>query len=446
MAMSIVLALVSWLAAAPQQAQPPAGAPLGTESFTMRVVTTGLAGPWEARLGPDGMLWVTERIGKRITRVNPADGTRTVAVTIPDVMQTVSQDGLLGLALHPDFGTNRGSDYVYVAMTYDADPGAGEMRRMKIRRYTWNANAGTLGNQMDVIDNLPAGVDHLSGRLAMGPDRKLYLTLGDGGVNQFSVWCQPIQAQVVPTAADVASKNWPKVYQGKILRINLDGSIPADNPTIAGVRSHIYSYGHRNSQGLGFGPDGKLYASEHGPSVDDELNLIQAGKNYGWPHVAGYRDDKAYTYQNWSAAPDCASLKWDAIIAPPSVPAAKETSWSSPDFVPPIQTFFTVASDYDFKTGNATIAPSGTVVYSAKPGIPGWANSVLVTSLIRGVVYRVKLNAAGTAVEGGPIAYFRAEDRYRDLEISADGKTIYAATDPNSTAHKGAILAFTYQP
>jgi PQQ-dependent dehydrogenase (s-GDH family) len=446
MAVSLLLALVSWFVVAPQQAQPPAGAPLGTEAFATRVVTTGLAGPWEVLLGPDGKLWVTERVGKRITRVNPADGTKTVAVTIPDVMQTVSQDGLLGMALHPDFGMSRGADYVYVAMTYDADPGPAETRRMKIRRYTWDAKAQTLGSQMDVIDNLPAGVDHLSGRLMIGPDRKLYLTLGDGGVNQFTVYCQPIQAQVVPTAADVTSKDWPKVYQGKILRINLDGSIPADNPMIAGVRSHIYSYGHRNSQGLGFGPDGKLYASEHGPSVDDELNLIQAGKNYGWPHVAGYRDDKAYTYQNWSAAPNCASLTWDAIVAPPSVPAATETSWSSPDFAPPIQTFFTVAADYDFKTGNATIAPSGTVVYSSKTGIPGWANSVLVTSLIRGVVYRVKLNAAGTAVDGGPLAYFRAEDRYRDLEITADGKTIYAATDPNSTTHKGAILAFTYQP
>ena len=437
-----LLALVSWFVA-PQQM--PAGSALGTEAFATRVVTTGLAGPWEVLLGPDGKLWITERIGKRIVRVNPADGAKTTAVTIPDVIQTVGQDGLLGMALHPDFGANRGTDFVYVAMTYDADPGPTETRRMKIRRYTYDAKAETLGSQMDVIDNLPAGVDHLSGRLAIGPDGKVYLTLGDGGVNQFSVYCQPIQAQVVPTAADVAARNWPKVYQGKILRINLDGSIPADNPVIAGVRSHIYSYGHRNAQGLAFGPDGKLYASEHGPSMDDELNLIQGGKNYGWPHVAGYRDDRVYTYQNWSAAPNCASLTWDALVAPPSVPAAKETSWNSPDFVPPIQTFFTVASDYDFKTGNATIAPSGTVVYTAKPGIPNWANSVLVTSLLRGVVYRVKLNAAGTAIDGGPIAYFRADDRYRDLAVTADGKTIYAATDPNSGTHKGAILAFTYR-
>jgi PQQ-dependent dehydrogenase (s-GDH family) len=433
-----LLALLAWFApAAPQQQ--PAGTALGTESFDMRVVTTGLAGPWELLNGPDGWLWVTERTGKRITRVNPADGAKTVLVEIPDVLQSVQQDGLLGMAID---GNN-----VYVAMTYDADPGAAVTRRMKIRRYAYDAAAKALGQPADILDNLPAGSDHLSGRLALGPDRKLYLTLGDGGKNQLAVYCQPIEAQVLPTAADVAARDWPKVYQGKILRVDLDGSIPSDNPTIAGVRSHIYSYGHRNSQGLAFGPDGKLYASEHGPSVDDELNRIQAGKNYGWPYIAGYQDDRAYSYQNWSAAPGCASLKWDANVAPASVPQQKESAWHSADFVPPIQTFFTVPSDYDFKTGNATIAPSGIDVYHVRRGgIPGWADSVLVTGLIRGVVYRVKLNAAGTAADGAPLAYFRQDDRYRDLALSADGRTIYVATDPNSALHKGAIVAFTYRP
>src|SRR3954469_18817856 len=76
----------------------------------------------------------------------------------------------------------------------------------------------------------------------------------------------------------------------------MDGSIPSDNPVIAGVRSHVYSYGHRNPQGLVFGPDGKLYESEHGPNTDDEINLIRAGGNYGWPYVAGYRDDQSYAF------------------------------------------------------------------------------------------------------------------------------------------------------
>ena len=97
------------------------------------------------------------------------------------------------------------------------------------------------------------------------------------------------------------AQDWSS-YWGKILRIDLDGGIPSDNPAINGVRSHIYSYGHRNQLGLAFAPGGLLYESEHGPSSDDEVNLILPGRNYGWPHVAGHRDDKAYTYANWSAS------------------------------------------------------------------------------------------------------------------------------------------------
>jgi hypothetical protein len=86
------------------------------------------------------------------------------------------------------------------------------------------------------------------------------------------------------------------------------------NPIIAGVRSHIYSYGHRNPQGLAFAPDGKLYESEHGPNTDDEVNVIRAGGNYGWPHVAGYQDDQSYAYANWSASKGvpCESLTFTA--------------------------------------------------------------------------------------------------------------------------------------
>ena len=131
--------------------------------------------------------------------------------------------------------------------------------------------------------------------MAIGPDLKLYLTRGDGGANWINNPCLPNLAQSLPTAAQVASRDW-STYLGKILRLNLDGTIPADNPLLNGVRSHVYSYGHRNPQGLQFGPTGLLYSSEHGPSTDDELNLIAAGGNYGWPHVAGYRDDRVYVF------------------------------------------------------------------------------------------------------------------------------------------------------
>jgi len=100
-------------------------------------------------------------------------------------------------------------------------------------------------------------------------------------------------------------RRWPvktgTAYQGKVLRMNPDGSIPEDNPTIEGVQGHIFTYGDRNHQGLTVGPDGDLYVSEHGPNSDDEINHLKAGGNFGWPHVAGYKDDKAYRYINWSS-------------------------------------------------------------------------------------------------------------------------------------------------
>ena len=237
----------------------------------------------------------------------------------------------MGLALHPDLLQSRGRDFVYLAYTYDADPGAGVTRRMRVRRYTYDAAAQTLGSPLDLLDNLPAHDDHGGGRLAIGPDGKLYLSRGDQGSNWLVNYCNAIHSQDLPSAGDVAARNWT-TYQGKILRMELDGAIPADNPAIGGVRSHIYSYGFRNPQGLTFGSTGLLYASEHGPSTDDEIDLIQAGKNYGWPHVAGFNDDRAYAYANWSASSPapCASLKFDSLNPPPSVPSAKESGVAAP--------------------------------------------------------------------------------------------------------------------
>ena len=443
MPISLVLLLLAWIAVPAQDAVP------GPERFSMRVVATGLENPWQMRWGPDGRFWVTERTGKRVVRINPADGSRSVGVTIADAFQRHAQDGVLGLALHPGLLKNRSADFVYVALTHDVDPGEAEVRRLMIRRYTYDPRTETLGHPTDILDNLPAGNDHISGRLVFGLDQMLYLTIGDQGYNQLSLYCSPIHSQELPTAEDVRTKNFQR-YEGKILRIGLDGSIPADNPTLDGVRSHVYSYGHRNAQGLIQAPDGKIYASEHGPSMDDELNLIRPGQNYGWPFVAGYRDDRVYVYANWSlsAPAPCSTLKFNDIVAPPSVPQQKESAWNAPNFVPPLRTFFTVGPEYRFaEQGNATIAPSGIDVYTTSTGgIPGWSRSVLVTGLIRGTVYRVKLNETGDAASGATLEYFKTVDRYRDVLIGPDGRTIFVATDASSREHPGAILAFTYQP
>src|SRR5436190_13593649 len=366
----------------------------GPESFVSRVVTTDLAGPWEVTWGPDGFLWITERVGKRITRVNPADGSKHVAVTIDEVYQTRAQDGLLGMALHPDLLKGKGTDYVYVAYTYDADPGSGVNLRMKVRRYTYDPQTQHLSNPADVLTNLPHGTDHGGGRVVFGPDRKLYVSRGDQGSNFLANYCNRNRAQDLPTQAEVDAGDW-STYQGKILRLNLDGSIPLDNPVLNGVRSHTYSYGHRNPQGLVFAGT-RLFDSEHGESIDDEVNFVVPGGNYGWPLIAGYQDDQSYVYANWSASsPEpCASLMFNVFNPPASVPRMKETAAHVDNFKPPVKTFFTVPNTYDLRMlGNATVAPAGMKLYASR-AIPGWHDSLLLMTMISSVVFRMPL--AGT--------------------------------------------------
>jgi len=436
---------------------------VGTEKFSSRVLAIDLDFPWEILWGPDGYLWVTERLGKRVTRVNPTDGSKTTAITIEEVQQ---EGGLLGMALHPELLKGTGNDYVYVAYTYDADPGEALDHRAKIRRYTYDLVTQKLGTPVDIITNLPAHKDHNAGRLVYGPDQKLYYSIGDQGSNQFLDACNVIAAQDTPSNSEIASKDYSS-YQGKILRLNLDGTVPSDNPEINGVRSHVYTYGHRNPQGLAFGPDGTLYSAEHGPKTDDEVNIIQAGKNYGWPHVAGYKDDKAYVYANWSAsATPCQQLRYDPINIPASIPKQKESAWNHPDFVPPIATFFTVEDGYDFSDPSCqgkliycwpTIAPSSVKIYVPDGGgIPGWSRSLLITSLKYGSLYRVQLTSDGLSVQGEPVVYFPTENRYRDIAFSPDGRTLYIVTDNRgptaarsgeATAtlkNPGSILEFKY--
>jgi PQQ-dependent dehydrogenase (s-GDH family) len=372
------------------------------------------------------------------------------------------------MALHPQLLQGTGKDFVYVAYTYDADPTAGVKRRTKIRRYTYNPSTETLGSPCDLIKNLPAGYGGNPERLKIGPDLKLYYTIGDLGANQGGVTqCDPVRSQEVPSAVEVLKRDWTK-YQGGILRLNLDGSIPFTNPLFSGVISHIYTRGHRNAQGIVFGPDGKLYADEHGPKTDDEINIIRAGKNYGWPHVVGYKDDQAYVYGNWSASSPtpCASLTYSSYTIPPSVPTYTESSWTDPDFVAPIKTLYTVENGHNFQdpacAGNygicwPSVAPSSLDIYTKTTGgIPGWANSLLVISLKTGGMYRLKLSADGNSTVGDVVGYWFTQNRYRDVALNPDGVTFYVATDnygwfggpktgPTKTLNNpGAILEFQY--
>jgi PQQ-dependent dehydrogenase (s-GDH family) len=445
-----------------------------TESFSSRVVATGLANPWEITWGPDGFLWVTEQDSGEISRVRPSDGATTTVLDISEVVLSDpgAQDGLLGMALDPAWSKGRRHRRVYVAYAYDADASPTTVsERVKIRRYTYGGrHRRRLTDPVDLITGMPASNDHDSGRLVFGPDGKLYYTIGDQGANQFKNACKPIRAQDLPTADQVRAGDW-QTYQGKILRLNRDGSIPADNPVIGGVRSHIYSYGHRNAQGIAFGPGRRLYAVEHGPKTDDELNLIRPGGNYGWPHILGNRDLQAYTYANWSASRGvpCNAAMYSDYVIPSQVPQQEEGDWDQPDFVAPMATFFTVPTGFRFRDPTCvvpgtdfvcwpTIAPSSVDVYTAAAGgVPGWANSLLIPTLKHGTVYRLKLSDSGQPV-GELIPYWTSVNRYRDVAVKPDGRTFYVATDrrglsrdragrPTRTSENpGAILEFRYAP
>ncbi|MFI1742893.1 glucose/sorbosone family PQQ-dependent dehydrogenase [Thalassobellus sediminis] len=406
------------------------------ENFVMTQIGSNnlLNIPFDLNYGPDNYLWVSEKVSGKVVRINPATALRDELIDISDAFSTGGQDGLLGFAFDPDFLT--GSPYVY--LSYSIGTNKSDLKQ-KIVRYTYSVanNDGVLDTPVLLIENLPAYNDHNSGRLIFGFDNKLYYTIGDQGNKD----CVSNLAQFLPSQQEIDSKDWSK-YPGKVLRLNVDGTIPNDNPVLNGVRSHIYTYGHRNPQGIVLGSNGKLYSSEHGPSSDDEVNIIDSGKNYGWPYVAGLKDN----------------LQDGAICN-----AVNETAFVESNYQDPLMSLFTPDTPQDPSCTDAwmcrpNIAPSSIAIYENN-AISSWNNSLLVTSLKRGRVYRIKLNSEGNSVQGNDVTQvFYTQNRYRDIEVSPDGKSIYIITDSSgktsdessmnvvsSLNNPGSILKFTYQ-
>lgn len=218
--------------------------------------------PWAMDFAADGRIFITERSGRvRIVK----DGALLAEPWLVIDTVTGGEAGLLGLALDPDFAQNR---YAYVAYTYRISDGKIANRLVRLRENT-STNKGTLDKVL--LDGITGAANHNGGRVKFGPDGKLYLTMGE--------------AQKPDLSQNLSSLN------GKILRINPDGTVPHDNPFPG---SPVYSYGHRNPQGLTWQPGtGRLYATEHGPSGglkgigQDEVNYIEPGRNYGWPLISG---------------------------------------------------------------------------------------------------------------------------------------------------------------
>lgn len=221
------------------------------------VIATNLRVPWAIAFAPDNRILVTERPG----RVRVIENGKLRAQPLLSLTDVVSRGeaGLMGMTLHPDFATNR---FVYLCYATGADT-------MTDRVVRYRDSGTSLVEPTTIVDNIPAARYHAGCRIKFGPDRKLYITTGDA------------------TDGDIAQDL--KSLGGKILRVNDDGSVPADNPF---PESRVWTLGHRNPQGIDWDPkSGLLYETEHGPSGfdggfgGDEVNIVERGKNYGWPEV-----------------------------------------------------------------------------------------------------------------------------------------------------------------
>ncbi|QSX08226.1 PQQ-dependent sugar dehydrogenase [Alkalibacter rhizosphaerae] len=252
---------------------------IGKLDYDIEVIGENFEIPWEIVPLPDGRLLVTERPG----RVVMLDG-KEVNIVL-DVEHT-GEGGLLGMEISPDF---KDSNHLFLYYTYSAD----NQTFNRVSRFTLEENA--LVDEVYILDKIPGSRFHNGGRLKFGPDEKLYITTGD--------------AQNPELSQDLDS------LAGKILRINPDGSIPADNPF---EDSPVFAYGFRNPQGIAWHPvSGDLFASDHGPDSQDEINRILPGKNYGWPVVTCLDGDTEYEdpiscYSEFTLAPSGIAIdSWD---------------------------------------------------------------------------------------------------------------------------------------
>ncbi|WP_346936858.1 PQQ-dependent sugar dehydrogenase [Clostridium sp.] len=311
--------------------------------YEIEVVAENLYVPWAIDISNEGKLYFTERSGAiRIIEDGKLLPQPLIIFSAPFVSQ--GEGGLMGIALDPNYSQNH---YMYVMHSYEE----GNQIYNRVVRLVEKNNKASIDRVL--IDKIPGGRIHNGGRIKIGPDRKLYITTGDAGNSAL--------AQNITSTA------------GKILRIELDGSIPEDNPI---VNSPIYSLGHRNPQGLTWNPRNILYASEHGQTAHDEINIIQPGANYGWPLVQGNEDSK------------------EVIVQKPLIHSEEET-W----------------------------APSG--IAFVDQGI--WQGKLLVATLRGGQLLAISLNGKGTKVNSVESWLKNRYGRLREIIQGKDG-SIYLTT------------------
>ena len=326
---------------------------IGETEVDTHSVVTGLDTPWEILWGPDDHIWFTERYG-RVSRLNPETGERQTLLIIDQVHEQ-GESGLLGMVLHPDFQEN---PYVYLVYNYLS----GSAIRERLVRYTYQDDA--LTSPRVLMEGIDGNSNHNGARLVIDSLDRLYFTTGDAGNTAHS--------------QDLNSLN------GKILRMNLDGTIPEANPI---QDSYIYTWGHRNPQGLVISPNGIMYSSEHGPASDDEMNIIEKGRNYGWPDVMGYCDEASET-------DFCEEYNVKEPIA----------AWTP------------------------TLAVAGTEYYDHQ-AIPEWSNSLLMATLKESELVQLSLSEDGREVTGQQVWFDEWFGRLRDVCVSPDGRVYLAVSN-----------------
>ena len=240
------------------------------------VVQQGLRNPWDVAFAPDGRMFVTERVGNLLVYASAAPGAPQLANNAVSGVRENGEGGLMSVELDPSFASNH---YLYVCASRD-DSGTW---RNQVLRYIVVGNA--LAFDRYVIQNgMQAASNHDGCRIRFGPDGKLWVTMGDAGNGN--------------------NAQNPNSLNGKVLRVNSDGTIPGDNPVIPGAagRSAVYTWGNRNPQGLTFEPGtGRVFEVEHGDSTHDEVNILVAGANYGYPIYRGPVNRPGYADPAWSS-------------------------------------------------------------------------------------------------------------------------------------------------
>lgn len=336
---------------------------LETSTITVQTVAEDLQVPWEILWGPDNWIWLTEREGN-VKRTNPETGDVNQLLELKDCYEQ-EESGLLGMVLHPDFEE---TPHVFLVYTY-LDDGI----RERCVRYTYDENQQELTNPLVLIEGIKGNTTHDGSRLEILSDNTLLMATGD--------------AQNLDASQDT------ETLTGKFLRMNLDGTIPTDNP----FNNFTYTYGHRNAQGLVLADNGNIYSSEHGPNNDDELNLIAKGQNYGWPEVRGFCNgflEQLFCAENETVEP---LMAW-----------------------------------------TPTLAVAG-IDYYDHEAIPEWRNSILLTTLKNSDFRVLQLNEAGDEIIGEQVYLNKQFGRLRDVCISPDGRIFLAVSnqDGRGTPREG---------